>query len=114
MKRERKEVVTRVVSNRCSNISIIYKRDIRLNCGRGRGKVLVNEIANITVLEVLDVHNNHLGGEIPSLFEQKLTFLDLSYNSLSSCMPQEFGHATSFTISLYLSSNEFTCENYYP
>uniref|UniRef100_M8B9M9 non-specific serine/threonine protein kinase n=1 Tax=Aegilops tauschii TaxID=37682 RepID=M8B9M9_AEGTA len=75
------------------------------------------ELANITVLELLDVHNNSftgnmLSGPLPKSIQnlQKLTMLDLSNNSFSGPIPPEIGALSSLSISLDLSGNRFAGE----
>jgi Leucine-rich repeat (LRR) protein len=67
------------------------------------------EIANITVLELLDVHNNYITGEVPSLLGElvNLEQLDLSRNSFTGEIPWSFGNF-SYLNKLILNNNLLT------
>jgi predicted Ser/Thr protein kinase len=67
------------------------------------------EIANITVLELLDVHNNYITGEIPFQLGElvNLEQLDLSRNSFTGEIPWSFGNF-SYLNKLILNNNLLT------
>ncbi|KAG2306697.1 hypothetical protein Bca52824_026445 [Brassica carinata] len=67
------------------------------------------EISNITVLELLDVHNNYITGDIPDQLGNlvNLEQLDLSRNSFSGNIPLSSGNF-SYLNKLILNNNLFT------
>ncbi|KAL0392287.1 UNVERIFIED_CONTAM: putative LRR receptor-like serine/threonine-protein kinase [Sesamum radiatum] len=64
------------------------------------------------LLDKLILNNNLLTGAIPKSIRnlQKITLLDLSFNSFSGPIPPEIGYLTSLTISLDLKANRFIGE----
>jgi Leucine-rich repeat (LRR) protein len=61
-------------------------------------------------LEILDLSNNHLHGEIPSCLWhlQDLVFMDLSYNSFSGEVPPMSAYPNSSLESVHLANNNLT------
>ncbi|KAL0864791.1 hypothetical protein Bca101_043909 [Brassica carinata] len=78
-------------------------------CKVARVQGLPYEISNITVLELLDVHNNYITGDIPDQLGNlvKLEQLDLSRNSFSGNIPLSFGNF-SYLNKLILNNNLLT------
>ncbi|KAK2972089.1 hypothetical protein RJ640_010252 [Escallonia rubra] len=58
-------------------------------------------------LSVLDLHSNHLGGNIPVL-PQSATYVDYSLNNFSSSIPGDIGNNLTYAIFFSLSNNHLT------
>ncbi|KAL0723209.1 hypothetical protein Bca4012_037808 [Brassica carinata] len=92
-----------------NRLSMVFQIELRSQMLQIWHKGLPYEISNITVLELLDVHNNYITGDIPDQLGNlvKLEQLDLSRNSFSGNIPLSFGNF-SYLNKLILNNNLLT------
>ncbi|KAL0366474.1 UNVERIFIED_CONTAM: putative LRR receptor-like serine/threonine-protein kinase [Sesamum radiatum] len=94
-----REFLNRGIATQCSKMSV--------SC-----EVKAWRESTFSYLNKLILNNNLLTGAIPKSIRnlQKITLLDLSFNSFSGPIPPEIGYLTSLTISLDLKANRFIGE----
>lgn len=79
------------------------------NSNRRTSGIIPTSIASCTNLRTLDLYNNNFSGDAPRFSSnQKLEYVDLSYNSLSGSIP---AYNLPLLTTLYLNNNQFTALN---